>query len=78
MHNAQAQFAPTRKITATSDGSFGWSVPEYAAHWGVTRGCVHGWLKRGELGSVKLGGLRRILPEHHQQFCERHESKAFA
>jgi excisionase family DNA binding protein len=66
------------RTKATPEGTFGWSVPQYAQLWGVTRGTVHNWLRKGELSSVKIGGTRRVLPSHHDEFCRRHESEAFA
>ena len=55
-----------------------WTVQEYADYWQVHRLTVNNWLKRGELGSIKCGGTRRVLPQHHQDFCKRHEAEAFA
>jgi len=68
----------TWRTNATPEDTFGWSIPEYAQMWGVTRGTVHNWLRKGELGSVKIRGTRRILTSHHQKFVKRFESEAFA
>jgi excisionase family DNA binding protein len=39
------------------------TVIEAAETVGVSRATVYRWLDNGTLSSVKLGGLRRILPE---------------
>lgn len=59
------------------EGAAGWTIPQYAERWQVSRGCVHKWLRDGELSSVKIGGTRRILPEHDHDFRKRHQVGAF-
>lgn len=73
-----AQSWRSNSTSEQPEGALGWTIPQYADRWQVSRGCIHNWLKRGELGSVKIGGTRRILPEHDRAFRERHQSEAFA
>ena len=56
------------------EDTFCWTIPEYGARYKVTRGTIHNWLNRGLLGSVKIDGTRRTLPEHDKAFRARFSS----
>lgn len=55
--------------TANTIGA--WTVPEYANRYRVCRATVYNWLSAGWLQSSKIGGVRRILPEHDKAFRDR-------
>ena len=48
-----------------------WRVPGYAKKWDVCPATVYNWIAGGLLESVKINGIRRILPEHDHKFVER-------
>jgi len=48
-----------------------WTPEEYAHHWRVSRATVYNWFKHELLQSVKVGGCRRILRQHHEAFEKR-------
>jgi hypothetical protein len=48
-----------------------WTASEYAALYAVSRATVYSWFGKGWLGSSKIGGCRRILPEHDIAFRAR-------
>ena len=48
-----------------------WTVNEFELLYAVSRATVYGWLSKGWLGSSKIGGSRRIMPNHDQAFRER-------
>jgi hypothetical protein len=48
-----------------------WTPAEYAALFAVSRATVYNWLGKGWLGSSKIGGCRRILPIHDENFRAR-------
>lgn len=54
--------------------TFGWTIPQYAHRYQVVRGTVHNWMNKGWLDSVKIGGTRRVLPEHDKKFRARFQS----
>lgn len=54
----------------TREIQFPATVPEYADLWGVTRQTIHQWIRNGELTSVKIGNVRRILDTDHQRFLK--------
>jgi excisionase family DNA binding protein len=58
---------PDRKIELKQ----AWSPAEYAERYGVCRATVYNWLKAGMLESKKIGGARRILKEHDDEFRAR-------
>lgn len=58
----------------TLEDTFGWTIPQYASRYQVVRGTVHNWLNKGWLDSVKIGGIRRILPKHDAKFRRRFET----
>jgi len=45
-----------------------WTVPEYADLYRVSRATVYNWLAAGTLKSGKVGGSRRILKCHDEEF----------
>ena len=49
----------------------GYRVTEYADLFRVSRATVYTWMQKGWLGSVKIGGCRRILAEHDEAFRTR-------
>lgn len=48
-----------------------WTPKEFAERYRVSRATVYNWFERGLLGSVKIGGARRILREHDDAFRSR-------
>ena len=46
-------------------------VTEYAKLYRVSRATVYHWMQQGWLGSIKIGGCRRILSEHDEAFQRR-------
>jgi len=48
-----------------------WTVPEFADMYRVCRATIYNWMSEGWLQSVKIGGARRILPEHDRAFREK-------
>ena len=51
-------------------------VTEYAKLYRVSRATVYSWMQQGWLGSVKIGGCRRILSEHDEAFRRRFMSES--
>jgi excisionase family DNA binding protein len=41
---------------------------------GVSRSLIYGWIKSGQLGSVKVGGRRLVSAQHLQTFLEDQEA----
>jgi excisionase family DNA binding protein len=50
------------------------TIEQYCELWQVCRSTVYGWINKGMLDSVKVGGTRRILPKHDRAFRQRFES----
>lgn len=50
------------------------TIEQYCELWQVCRSTVYSWINKGMLDSVKVGGTRRILPEHDRAFRERFQS----
>ena len=48
-----------------------WTINDYARHWKVSRATVYTWINKGWLTSVKIGAIRRIQLEDHQEFRKR-------
>ena len=57
------------QLQGNSGGPY--TVPGFAAKYHVCRNTVYNWIASGIVGSVKIGGSRRILPEHEQAFIAR-------
>ncbi len=50
-----------------------WTPTEYALLFAVSRPTVYSWMSNGWLGSAKIGGCRRIMPNHDAKFRVRIE-----
>lgn len=50
------------------------TIEQYSDLWQVSRSTVYGWLNKGLLDSIKVGGTRRILPENDRVFRQRFSS----
>lgn len=49
------------------------TVEDVAERLRVSKKTVYGWLRSGELRSIRLGGLWRISEEDLAQFIEEHK-----
>jgi len=52
------------------------TIEQFADLWQVSRSTVYGWMNKGLLDSVKIGGTRRVLPEHDKALRERFKASA--
>lgn len=52
-----------------------YTVEQVAEMWGIGRDKVYLLLRRGELGSLKIGRSRRITEQHLAAFVAAHEAR---
>ena len=51
-----------------------WTVQEFARLYKVSPATVYVWMKKGWLGTIKVGKTRRVTPEHEARFRARFNS----
>ncbi len=58
--------APTPEFEQAS------TLKQFSESYQVSMPTIHRWIKHKKLGSVKIGHLRRVTPEHDRDFLKRH------